>query len=131
MFSPAWASETLQVKPGPAVLQTLAGLAIVLALIFALAWMSKRLSGGALGSHKFMKILAVQPLGTKEKILLVEVGGQQMMLGVTPGRISMLHVFDEPVVHVPMDAAPGNLAARSAAEFSKKLHEFLNQGNKS
>ncbi|WP_222868234.1 flagellar biosynthetic protein FliO [Saccharophagus sp. K07] len=128
---PVWASEAAaNVKPGPALLQTLFGLAVVVGLILSLAWVSKRLSGGRLGNQKFMKILAVQPLGTREKILLVDVAGQQMMLGVAPGRISMLHVFDEPVMPVPPEGA-GNLAARSVTEFSQKLHEFLNQGNKS
>jgi len=118
-----------------AVLQTLAGLGVVIALILALGWASRRLSGGALGNSKFMNILAVQPLGAREKIILVDVAGKQMMLGVTPGRIATLHVFDEPVVSMPVptknERGSGSLSARSATEFSRKLHEFLNQGNKS
>jgi flagellar protein FliO/FliZ len=128
----SWGAETIARPSGTnAMLQTLAGLGVVVALIFALAWMSKRLGGGSLGQNKFMKIIAVQALGAREKIILVDVAGKQMMLGVTPGRIATLHVFDEPVFAVPASGeGGGNLSARSASEFSRKLQEFLSQGNK-
>lgn len=141
--APVWAAEPAVTKPGAAMLQTLLGLALVIGLIFALAWLSKRLGGALPGNSKIMKILAVLPVGPREKIVLVEVGGQQMMLGVTPGQINTLQIFAEPVVKPPevggmsaggisRDGSPGQkLAARTASEFSKKLHEFLNQGNKS
>lgn len=135
-FIPAltWGAETAAAPSGAgAIMQTLVGLAVVVGMIFALAWLSRRLSGGSLGNTKFMKILAVQPLGAREKIILVDVAGKQMMLGVTPGRIATLHVFDEPVLQVPVtdERSTGSLSARSATEFSRKLQEFLNQGNKS
>jgi flagellar protein FliO/FliZ len=129
-----WGAEVATRPSGTAaLLQTLAGLGVVIALILALAWVSRRLSGGRLGNTQFMKILAVQPLGAREKIILVDVAGRQMMLGVTPGRIATLHVFDEPVLSVPdvAERRGGNLAARSSTEFSRKLQEFLTQGSKS
>jgi flagellar biosynthetic protein FliO len=136
VFTPVlcWGAETPAAPSGAgAIMQTFIGLAVVLGMIFALAWLSRRLSGGSLGNTKFMKILAVQALGAREKIILVDVAGTQMMLGVTPGRIATLHVFDEPVLQVPVsnESSTGNLSARSATEFSRKLQEFLNQGNKS
>lgn len=129
----AWSAETVTRPSGAAaLLQTLVGLGVVIGLILTLAWVSRRLSGGNLGNASFMKILAVQPLGTREKIILVDVAGRQMMLGVTPGRIVTLHVFDEPVLPVPdTGERRGNLSARSPTEFSRKLQEFLSQGSKS
>ena len=123
---------------GAAVLQALLGLVLVIGLILGLAWLSRRL-GAVPATGKIMRVLAVLPVGPREKIVLVEVGGQQMMLGVTPGQINTLQVFVEPVVAPPPVAAElarpgpvraGSLAARSASEFSRKLQEFLNQGNK-
>lgn len=143
---PGWAAtETAPATPSLALTQVFLGLLLVVGTILALAWLSRRLGGALPGNGKVMKILAVLPLGTREKIVLVEVGGQQLMLGVTPGQINTLQVFEQPVIKgmqsdksVQPAAAntllqmPGkNLAARSAGEFSKKLQEFLNQGNKS
>lgn len=143
--APAWAAGA-PAAPSVAISQVVLGLLLVVGTIFALAWLSRRLGGALPGNGRNMKILGVLPLGTKEKIVLVEVGGQQLMLGVTPGQINTLQVFTEPVINAgqPQTATapsvltrsarqfPGkNLAARSAGEFSKKLQEFLNQGNKS
>lgn len=130
----SWSAEAVSKPSGAAaLLQTFIGLGVVIALILTLAWVSRRLSGGRLGNASFMKVLAVQPLGTREKIILVDVAGQQMMLGVTPGRIVTLHVFDEPVLPVPdtEERKSGNLAARTSTDFSRKLQEFLAQGSKS
>jgi len=138
---PTWAETAPQpATPSLAMTQVFLGLLLVVGTILALAWLSRRLGGALPGNGKIMKILAVLPLGTREKIVLIEVGGQQLMLGVTPGQINTLQVFTQPVVkavqpttQVPNQAAMSdkNLAARSAGEFSKKLQEFLNQGNKS
>lgn len=143
---PVWsATEPAPATPSLAMAQVFFGLLLVVGTILALAWLSRRLGGALPGNGKLMKILAVLPLGTREKIVLVEVGGQQLMLGVTPGQINTLQVFEQPVVKAVQSvngvqptamnttvSMPGkNLAARSAGEFSKKLQEFLNQGNKS
>lgn len=37
-------------------------------------------------------------LGTRERAVMVEVAGQQLLLGVTPGQVTTLHVFDVPVI---------------------------------
>ncbi len=36
-------------------------------------------------------------MGPRERVVLVQVGKQQLLLGVAPGRIQTLHVLDEPV----------------------------------
>lgn len=115
--------------------QTAVGLAVVLIAIVGLAWVVKRFNVASFGGNKTMQVLSVLPVGTREKVVLVEVGGQQILLGVAPGRVNAVHVFDAPVVQVPAakeaSVARSSLAASTASEFSKKLHEFLGQGNKS
>lgn len=74
-------------------------LAIVLVLIFALAWLVKRFApGAARGSTKHMQVLSTLPLGSKERLMLVDVAGTQMVLGVSAEGINCLHVFSEPVI---------------------------------
>lgn len=116
-----------------ALLQTTIGLVIVIAVIYALAWVAKRTNLGAMGRDKGLKVLVVLPLGTREKAVLVDIAGTQMLLGVAPGRVSTLHVFPEPVVDTqPVNPSQkSSLSASTPSEFSKKLNEFLSQGNKS
>jgi len=72
-------------------------LLVVLAVVFALAWMLRRMQGftGARNAH--MKVIAQLPLSTRERLMLVDVDGRQLLLGVSPGGIRTLHVLDEPV----------------------------------
>jgi flagellar protein FliO/FliZ len=100
--------------------QVLLGLGFVLSLVFAIAWLIKRVGHGALVGGQQMQVLASLPLGTRERVLLVDVAGQQLLLGVAPGRISTLHTFSEPVVDVS--------ARAPVPDFGKKLRELMGSG---
>ncbi|MDI9245904.1 flagellar biosynthetic protein FliO [Marinobacter sp. CHS3-4] len=74
------------------------GLLAVIAIIFGCAWIVRRMSGMTGGNTRAMKVVSVMPMGTRERIALIEVGDKQILVGVTPQAIRTLHVFDEPVV---------------------------------
>ncbi|AQS38891.1 flagellar biosynthetic protein FliO [Shewanella psychrophila] len=74
----------------------LGGLIVVLAIIFVLAYIVKRLNL-APSNHSVLKTLAVMPLGQKEKVVLLEVGGQQYLLGVTAQQIQVIDKLDTPI----------------------------------
>nr|WP_244264448.1 flagellar biosynthetic protein FliO [Marinobacter algicola] len=74
------------------------GLLAVIAIIFGCAWIVRRMSGMTGGNTRAIKVVSVMPMGTRERIALVEVGDKQILIGVTPSAIRTLHVFDEPVV---------------------------------
>lgn len=73
------------------------GLLAVLGLIFASAWVVRRFNGGTATSGRVIKVLAVTPLGAKEKLVLAAVGDKQVLLGVTPHQVTMLSELDEPI----------------------------------
>lgn len=79
-------------------LSVLLSLLLIIGLILALAWFLRRF--GQVGSSRqgAMRVVASLALGTRERLLLVQVGEQQLLLGVTPQQVRTLHVFDEPVV---------------------------------
>jgi flagellar protein FliO/FliZ len=70
--------------------QTLLGLGVVLALIWGAAWLLRRLNVGAPSAGSAIRVLATQALGQRERIVLVEVADQWLVLGVAPGRVSAL-----------------------------------------
>lgn len=109
-----------------ALVQTLIGLALVVMVILALAWFARRFNLGGLQGQKHFTTLAVLPLGAREKAVLVDVAGQQILLGVAPGRISSLHVFETPVVTLAPEA-PKTPARVGEGDFAKKLAEILRQ----
>ncbi|WP_407695998.1 flagellar biosynthetic protein FliO [Shewanella cyperi] len=79
----------------------LGGLILVLLLIFVLAYLLRRLNLVP-GSGSLMKTLAVTPLGQKEKLVLVDVGGEQYLLGVTPSSVNLIEKLASPL-DIPQD----------------------------
>lgn len=82
-------------------------LIIVLAAIFVVAWLVRRmrLVGNRVGGA--IDVLANVPLGQKERAVLLKVGNTQILLGVAPGRVNTLHVLTEPLDISKPPAAPG------------------------
>lgn len=72
------------------------GLILVLVLIFVLAYIVKRLNLVP-ASNGVLKMVAVTPLGQKEKVVLIEVDGQQYLLGVTAQQVNLIDKLDEAV----------------------------------
>ena len=70
---------------------------IVLAAVFASAWVVRRLKNFGRPGAGAIQIVADVALGTKERAVLLQVGAQQLLVGVAPGRVNTLHVLAEPV----------------------------------
>ena len=96
------------------------GLVVVLALIYALAYVARRLNGATMAGNLPVKIVGGTSIGVREKIVLVEVGGKHILLGVAPGRVNTLHVFDEPIEMLREQ--------RAEAAFAVRLKQILSQG---
>lgn len=107
---------------GGQVVQLLLGLLLVIGLIFLLAWLMRRVQQIVPRGGQVIKILATQPLGPRDRLVLVQVGSEQVLLGLTPGNITSLHVLKEPV-HLP-DAEP------VSSEFAQRLMELLGKDQK-
>lgn len=74
--------------------KTLLGLIFVTAVIYSLAWCVKKFTQGSFMQQNGMRMISAMSLGTKEKAVLIEVENKKILLGVAPGGISRLHVFD-------------------------------------
>ncbi|TAN70672.1 MAG: flagellar biosynthetic protein FliO [Methylobacter sp.] len=70
------------------------GLLIVLAIFFLCVWGMRKLSGMTADGTEKMRVVGGLSLGMREKIVLLQVGKKQLILGVTPGRIDTLHVLE-------------------------------------
>ncbi len=87
-------------------LQLFLGLALVIGVILLLAWLMRRF-GGAGFSASGMKVIATLPLSARERVVLVEAGDKQLLLGVAPGRVNLLASYDEPIIESSiMQSAP-------------------------
>lgn len=73
--------------------QMLLGLALVVALLLASLWLLKRVAGPRGGAGP-LKVLGVTAVGARERVVMVEVAGKVLVLGVAPGRVNTLHSLD-------------------------------------
>ncbi len=83
--------------------QLVFGLLLVLGLIFFLAWLLRRVQqAGPAGKGQVIELIGSRALGPRDRLMLVQVGNEQILLGLSPGTITALHVLKEPVP-VPSD----------------------------
>jgi len=77
------------------VMNMLLGLVVVIALILGLAWLMRKYGRLPMSNQVDMKVLGGLSLGTREKAVLVQVEGRRLLLGVSPGHVTTLHVLDD------------------------------------
>ena len=78
-------------------LQMILGLMLIVAFIFAMSWFIKRLGGLNPNSSHDLKVVAGLSVGQREKIIVVQVLNEQILVGVTQSNIQLLSKLDEPI----------------------------------
>ena len=107
--APAAAKATqvgAQAPSSPGLFGAVFALLLVLALIVGLGWLLKRLPGSGFRSTEGLRVVTSLAVGAKERVVVVEVNGQQLLLGVTDGGISTLHTLAEPLPPTPAPTLP-------------------------
>ncbi|MCF7481151.1 flagellar biosynthetic protein FliO [Vibrio sp. J1-1] len=76
---------------------TLGSLVLVIGVILLLAWLLKRMQGPTFGQQKGLKIVRQLPVGTKERIAVIQVGEEQFLVGITSQSIQTLAKLEKPL----------------------------------
>ncbi|QCU90442.1 flagellar biosynthetic protein FliO [Thiomicrorhabdus sediminis] len=125
LASPQVWAESVQVgekvaQPSEYFGQIMISLLLVLLIIFISAWLLRRYGrfpGVAQGN---MKVLGALSVGQRERIMLIQVGKEQIVVGVTSSRISTLHQLEEPV-----EVKDNETNVALGSPFAKRLQEAL------
>jgi flagellar protein FliO/FliZ len=92
-------------------------LAGIVALILCSGYLLKKVNRSAFQVSGPMKVVTSLSLGIKEKLVLVQIGDQrQILIGVSPERITKIESFDEPVIL---------LETEGLNNFREKLQEIM------
>jgi flagellar protein FliO/FliZ len=70
-------------------------LGLVLALVFALAWLMRRMRGTRRPGAPGIDVLAELALGPKERAVLLQVDRVRLLVGVAAGQVRTLHVLPD------------------------------------
>lgn len=96
------------------------GLMVVLIIFFACVWFMKKMGALPVNAKDGMKVVSGLSLGMREKLVLVQVGEKQLLLGITPGRIEKLMVLDAQDTLFQQTKVN-----HTAAEFSDKFKQVM------
>ena len=91
----------------------LVSLFLVLGLIVVSAFVLKKFHLGS-HNHQGLKVISSLHLGTKERLVVVEVNKKQLLLGVTANQINVLETLDEPLTQ--NQVLPQNLMSNKLSE---------------
>jgi len=103
-------------------LQVLLGLVVVLMLMAAAAWLLKRFGMARTAANSAVKIVGGISVGNRERVLVLEVADQWIVVGVAAGRVSALATM--PRQEQIAEAATG---APPAASFSEWLKQTIDK----
>lgn len=97
VFSAEASASTPQTLQNPSsILSIFLSLLLVVAIIFALAFIARRFNVTQAGNGQ-LKVVASMAAGAKEKIMVVDVGGEQFLLGITAHNINQLGKLENPL----------------------------------
>ncbi|CAI8692545.1 flagellar biosynthetic protein FliO [Burkholderia sp. IT-111MI5] len=102
-----------------AVLQTLVGLAVVIGLVFACAWLARRFGFQPARRGGPLKVVSSVGLGAKESATIVEIGDTWLVLGVAPGNVRLLHTLPASPAAATAAAASGSADAPAGVASSE------------
>lgn len=97
------------------------GLMAVVAIIFFLAWLVKRLNLTQQSQSGILRIVAGLPVGTRDRIVLLQVGEEQILIGLSPGRMEKLHTLAQPI--------SADETSVAATPFARKLNDLMGRGS--
>jgi flagellar protein FliO/FliZ len=127
-FAAPQAAEPIAAPGAGSLVQVTLSLLLVLAAVFAAAWVMRRLRGFGRFAPGAIEIVADVALGTKERAVLIQVGKQQVLLGVAPGRVNTLHVLSEPVA-AARGPHPGPPPATGGGDANASTSVYPTPGN--
>lgn len=119
-----WAQAATAAAPtsdlSGSLLQLVLGLALVLALLLGSLWLLKRLVAPRGETAGLLRVVAGAAVGTRERVVIVEVGSTWLVLGVAPGQVAAL-------AEVPRQSLPPQATAASSTvgDFPDWLRKLL------
>ncbi len=116
------------------------GLALVITLIYMLAWLSKKIQGTTKTKTESLKVIESVALGARERLVLVQVHDEQVLIGMAPGAVTRLHSVDSrKVASLQVKSRPpkmvssiprSKISIEDQEEFSPLLTAFLMKLNR-
>ena len=84
------AADVTAISPTGGVLKMVLGLLVVLAVMALVTWVLKRMMPGAGSQQSSIRVVGGVSVGTRERVVVLEVAGRWLVVGVAPGQVSAI-----------------------------------------
>lgn len=118
-----WPRTVAEEYPVAELLQLVTGLGLVILAIVVFGYILRRMTGPPVQLGRQFRVISALSVGARERIILLQVGDQQLVVGVAPGRVQTLHVLTEPLA--TEDSSGGTTGRPENSVFAHKLQELL------
>ncbi len=124
---PAPPAQPMVAASAGSLMQTIFGLTVVLGALALFAWAMKRFGPRQPAGAAGLRIVSALNLGGRERIVVVEVGDQWIVVGASPGRVNALATMPRQETEPgPLTLHPHGPAATSFSEWLKQTIEKRN-----
>lgn len=118
---PAMAAAERSVTSGSGLLQMFLSLSIVLAAVFVVATVVRRMKVTPRSRIGHLKVIDEVVLGSKERAIVLETEGTRLVIGIGDGRVTLLHRY----AAIDTPESVNETAAASAATSPASAPSFL------
>lgn len=98
---PVQAAESALTQPaalnGGSLVQMFLALGVVIVLIVGLSIAVRKFNMFSVGASGHIRIVGGMALSNKDRLLLIQVGEEQLLISASPGRVSKIHEMSTPV----------------------------------
>lgn len=129
---PVWAETSNHISAAPTLAKMFFGLLAVLAVMMLIAWLLKRAMPNGLGQSAVAKIVGGVSVGSRERVVVVEVGGRWIVVGVAPGQVTSLANIEQgakvdQVMSVDQSVSTASTQTVSIPPFSQWLNNSFSK----
>ncbi|MEW6164212.1 MAG: flagellar biosynthetic protein FliO [Pseudomonadota bacterium] len=108
---------------GSSALQMVLGLIVVLALLLGALWLLKRISQPQGAAAGLLRVVAGIAVGSRERVVILELGNSWLVLGVAPGHVSTL-------AEIPRQEVPTSAVSTAGKDFPAWLRQMVERRGK-
>jgi flagellar protein FliO/FliZ len=125
--SSAWSADVaVQTSPTGGLLKMFLGLILVLGVMAGVAWLAKRMLPVVGHKQSTIQVVGSANVGTRERVVVLEVAGRWLVVGVAPGHVSAIANLEKSTVEDDFAVTDGlgvsnHPAASVATSFGKIL----------
>jgi flagellar protein FliO/FliZ len=105
------------------ILRTLLILIVMSIILFGVLYFVKKMQMSLPGLSRHMKVIGGLMIGQKERLVIVEIGHEWLILGVTAHQIQVLHRIEKPDVDEDIHSAKQSFLSLLQQKMGQRSHD--------